>query len=82
MRNIEFRKVKSNYFQDKLKVDINEILSSENLFVFAESQQTEMADTNEKSDIDYNRLSSNNITSNYRKCENGVKHKFDKETKK
>ena len=36
MRNIEFRKVKSNYFQDKLKVDINEILSSENLFAFAD----------------------------------------------
>ena len=34
------------------------------------------------SDTDYNRLLGNNITSNYRKCENGVKHKIDKETKK
>ena len=30
----------------------------------------------------YNRLLGNNITSDYRKCENGVKHKIDKETKK
>ena len=34
------------------------------------------------SDTDYNRLLDNNITSNYRKCENGAKHKIDKETKK
>ena len=34
------------------------------------------------SDTDYNRLLSKNITSNYRKCENHVKHKMDKETKK
>ena len=33
-------------------------------------------------DTDYNRLLSNKITSNYGKCENGVKHKMDKETKK
>ena len=34
------------------------------------------------SDTDYNRLLCNSITSNYRKCENSVKHKIDKETKK
>ena len=34
------------------------------------------------SDTDYNRLLGNNITSNYGKCENGVNHKIDKETKK
>ena len=34
------------------------------------------------SDTDYSRLLSNNITNNYRKCENGAKHKIDKETKK
>ena len=34
------------------------------------------------SDTGYNSLLSNNITSNYRKCKNNVKHKIDKETKK
>ena len=34
------------------------------------------------SDTDCNRLLSNNITINYRKCKNDVKHKIDKETKK
>ena len=34
------------------------------------------------SDTDYNILLSNNIASSYRKCENGVKFKIDKETKK
>ena len=34
------------------------------------------------SDTDYNTLLSNNITSSYRKCEDGVKHKIDKENKK
>ena len=34
------------------------------------------------SDTDYNKLLGNNITSNYRKCQIGVKYKIDKETKK
>ena len=34
------------------------------------------------SDTDYNILLSNNIANSYRKCENGVKYKIDKETKK
>ena len=33
-------------------------------------------------DTDYKRLLCNNINSNNSKCENGVKHKIDKETKK
>ena len=37
---------------------------------------------NEMSETDYHRLLSNNITSNYRKWENGVKDKTDQETKK
>ena len=77
VRNIEFRKV-YNDFQDKLKEDINEICSSKNLFVFVDKS----ANLSEMSDTDYNRLLSNNITSNYRKCENDVKYKIDKETKK
>ena len=32
--------------------------------------------------IDYNRLLGNTITSNYRKCKNGVKHKINKKKKK
>ena len=76
-RNIEFRKV-YNDFQDKLKEDINEICSPKNLFVFVDKS----ANLSEMSDTDYNRLLSNNITSNYRKCENDVKYKIDKETKK
>ena len=76
LRSIEFRKV-CNDFQDKLKEDINEICSSKNLFVFAaKSNQYKMSDT------DYNRRLSDSIPSNYRKCENSVKHKTDKETKK
>ena len=74
---IEFRKV-HNDFQDKLKEDINEIRSSKNLFVFADKS----TNLYEMWDADYNRLLSNNITNNYRKCENNVKHKIDKETKK
>ena len=77
VRNIEFRKV-YNDFQDKLKEDINEICSSKNLFVFVDKS----ANLSKMSDTDYNRLLSNNITSNYRKCENDVKYKIDKETKK
>ena len=77
VRNIEFRKV-YNDFQDKLKEDINEICSSKNLFVFVDKS----ANLSEMSNTDYNRLLSNNITSNYRKCENDVKYKIDKETKK
>ena len=77
VRNIEFRKAR-NDFQDKLKEDINKIRSSKNLFVFADKS----TNLYEKSDTKYNRLLSNNITSNYRKCENGVKHKIAKETKK
>ena len=77
VRNIEFRKV-YNDFQDKLNEDINEICSSKNLFVFVDKS----ANLSEMSDTDYNRLLSNNITSNYRKCENDVKYKIDKETKK
>ena len=77
VRNIEFRKV-YNDFQDKLKEDINEICSSKNLFVFVDKS----ANLYEMSDTDYNRLLSNNITSNYRKCENDVKYKIDKEAKK
>ena len=82
MRNIEFRKVKSNYFQDKLKKDINEILSSENLFVFADKSTNRNGRHKRNVRQRLHRLLSNNITSNYRKCENGVKHKIDKETKK
>ena len=77
IRNIEFRKAR-NDFQDKLKEDINKIRSSKNLFVFADKS----TNLYEMSDTKYNRLLSNNITSNYRKCENGVKHKIAKETKK
>ena len=76
-RNIEFRKVR-NDFQDKLKEYINEIRSSKNLSGFSDKS----ANLYEMSDTGYNRLLSNNITSNYRKCEKGVKHKIDKETKK
>ena len=77
VRNIEFRKVR-NDFQDKLKEDINKIRSSKNLLIFADKSTNlyKMPGTN------YNRLLNNNITSNYRKCENGVKHKIAKETKK
>ena len=77
VRNIEFRKVQSE-FQDKLKEDINEIRSSKSLFLFGD-KPTNLC---ELSETDYNRLLSNNITSNYRKCENDVKHKIVKETKK
>ena len=52
--------------------------SSINLFVFADKS----TNLYEISDTDYNRLLGNNITSNYKKYENGVKHKIDKETKK
>ena len=71
------RKVR-NDFQDKLKGGINEMRSSKNLFVFADKS----TNLYEMSDTDYNRILGNSITSNYRKCENGVKHKIDKETKK
>ena len=77
VRNIEFRKVR-NYFLDKLKEDINETRSPENLFVFVDKS----ANLYQMSDTDYKRPLGNNITSNYRKFENGVKHKIDKETKK
>ena len=77
VRNIEFRKAR-NDFQDKLKEDIDKIRSSKNLFVFADKS----TNLYEMSDTKYNRLLSNNITSNYRKCEKGVKHKVAKETKK
>ena len=75
VRNIKFRIV-HNDFQDKLKEDIKEICYSKNLFVFADMS----TNLYEMSDKDYNRLLSNNITSNCRKCENDVKHKLDKET--
>ena len=77
IRNIEFRKVR-NYFQDKPKEDINEIRSPENLFVFVDKS----ANLHQMSDTDYKRPLGNNITSTYRKSENGVEHKIDKETKK
>ena len=77
VRNIEFRNVR-NDFQDKLKEEINKIRSSKDLFVSVDKSVNlyEMSDTN------YNKFLCNNITSNYRKCENGVKRKIDKETKK
>ena len=65
------RKVR-NDFQDKLKGGINEMRSSKNLFVFADKS----TNLYEMSDTDYNRILGNSITSNYRKCENGVKHKI------
>ena len=77
VRNIKFKKVQ-NDFQDKLKEDINEIHSSKNLFVFVDKS----TNLYEMSDTDYNKLLSNNITSNCRKCENDVKHEIDKETEK
>ena len=82
VRNIEFREV-ANDFQEKLKEDINEICSSKNLFVFVD-KSTNLC---EISDTDYNmllpkRLLGSSITSNYRKCKNGVKHRIDKESKK
>ena len=73
VRNIELRKV-HNDFQDKLEEATNEIRSSR--------QVNKSTNLYELSDTDYNRLLSNNITSNYRKCENDVKYKIDKETKK
>ena len=73
VRNIELRKV-HNDFQDKLEEATNEIRSSR--------QVNKSTNLYELSDTDYNRLLSNNITSNYRKCKNDVKHKIDKETKK
>ena len=39
-----------------------------------------MMHDNEMSDTDYHRLLGDNITSNYRKWENGVKDKIDEET--
>ena len=41
-----------------------------------------MMHDNEMSDTDYHRLLGDNITSNCRKWENGVKDKIDEETKK
>ena len=76
VRNIEFTKAR-NDFQGKLKEDTNERRSSKSLFDFAENS-TNLYDM---SDTDQNRLLGNNIISNYRNCENGVKHKIDKETK-
>ena len=67
-----------NDFQDKLKEDINKICSSKNLFVFADKS----TNLYKISDTEYNKLLSNNITSNYRKCENGVKQKTDKDPEK
>ena len=52
--------------------------SSKKLFVFADKS----TNLYEMSSTDYNRLLSNNMTSNYRKFENDVKHKIEKETKK
>ena len=77
VRNIEFMNSR-NDFQDKLKEDINKICSSKKLLAFA-GKSTNLY---EMSVTDYNRLLGNNITSNYRKCENGVKHIIDKETRK
>ena len=51
VKNIEFMKVR-NDFQDKLKEDINEISSSENLLVFADKS----TNLYEMSDTDYNRF--------------------------
>ena len=75
VRNIEFINV-HNDFQDKLKEDINEIHSSKNLLVLADKS----TNLYEMSDTDYKRLLDTNITGNYWKCENSVKHKIDKET--
>ena len=75
MRNIGFRNVR-NYFKDKLKEDIKEIRSSKNFFADTSANLYEMAETNQ------NRLLSNNISSYYRKFQNGVKQKLVKETKK
>ena len=74
--NIESRNVR-NDFQDKFKEDINETRSFVNLFVFADKSTI----LHEMSDTDYTGFLGN-ITSIYRKCENGVKYKIDKETRK
>ena len=76
VRNTEFRNVR-NYFQDKLKEDLNKIRSSKNLFVFADKS----ADPYEMSDIARNILLGSSITSSYTKCVIDVKHRIDKETK-
>ena len=65
-------------FQDKFKEDIKEIRSSKILLVFADK----LTNLYEMPDTDCNRLLDNNIASNYRKCETGVKHRITKETRK
>ena len=77
VKNIELRDVRRD-FQDKLREDINKIRSSKNLFVFVDKSTS----LYELWDTDYNRLLGNNITNNYSKCENGVKHRIVRETKK
>ena len=68
VKNVEF--MKDCYdFQDKLKEDTNELRSSKNLYVLADK----LANLYKMSDTDHNRLLDNNITSNYRKIENGAK---------
>ena len=49
---------------------------------FLEKLFADMSTSYEMSDKYYNRLLGNHITSNYRKSENRVNHKIDKETKK
>ena len=67
VRNIEFMNVR-NGFQDKLKEDINKKRSSKSLLIFADKS----TNLYEMSLTDYNMLSGNNISSSYRKSENGV----------
>ena len=68
VKNIEFMKDRYD-FQDKFKEDTNELRSSKNLYVLADK----LANLYKMSDTDHNRLLDNNITSNYRKIENGAK---------
>ena len=80
VRIIEFRNVRNN-FQDKLKEDVNEVHSSKELDCFCVQFNVNKALRNVRHRY-YNRRLSNNITSSYRKCENGVNHRLDKEIKK
>ena len=71
MRNIEF-KHRKNQFQSKMKQDLQNIKSSDNLFVPADktTNMYEMPKDN------YNKLLKENITKNYKKCDKSIKNSY------
>ena len=77
VNKIKFRKVNSN-FQNQLKKDIKAIKNSKKIFVFADKTSNIYQIENDE----YNKLTTDTITSTYKKVPNKISNKVNADRKK